>query len=140
MSMFETIGTNNPTYLLAKAEGADRIAISLEPGNGTVKRGTVLYMKNSKMYAPAAASNAVITNDLVILDETVDTGSAPGSGETAVAEDAAAYRAGHFIESYVKLASDAALTEAVKLVLRAQGIVFDPVVGTGKFDNTVAGS
>lgn len=140
MSMFETIGTNNPTYLLAKAEGADRVAVSLEPGNGVIPRGTVLYKKGSKMYAPAAAANAVITNDLVILDATVDTGSAPASGETAVAEDAPAYRAGHFIESKVKLASDAAITEAIKIVLRAQGIVFDPVVGTGEFTNTVTGS
>ena len=133
MSMFETIGTNNPTYLLAKAADGDKVAVSLEPGNGTINRGTVLYKKSNGMYAPAAAGNAIITNNLVILDETVDTGNS--LTDDSVAEDAAAYRAGHFIESRVKLASNADLTDAVKIVLRAQGMVFDPVVGTDAVEN-----
>ena len=131
--MYGVIGTNTPDYLLAKAADGDRVAVSLKPGEGEITRGTVCYRTASGMYAPAAAAAAVITNDLVILDETIDTGNSVG--DDAVAEDAAAYRAGHFIESKVHLKSEAALTDAVKVVLRAQGIVFDPVVGTGTFPN-----
>ena len=73
MSMYEVIGTNNPEYLLADPQGADIIAIPCEPGNGVVKRGTVMYRKESGMDAPAATSNVTASNMLVVLDESVDT-------------------------------------------------------------------
>jgi hypothetical protein len=137
--MYGVIGTNTPSYLVAKAHDGDRIAVSLEPGNGEIARGTVLYKKSNGMYAPAAAADAVITKMLVILDETKDTGAAPESGDTAIADAAAAYRAGHFVDGTVKLKAGAELTDAVKVVLRAQGIVFEPMEGTEVFDNTVTG-
>ena len=98
MSMYEVIGTNNPEYLLADPQGADIIAIPCEPGNGMVKRGTVMYRKESGMYAPAATSNVTASNMLVVLDESVDTDE-----NMAVAEDARAYRAGRLVYGKVTL-------------------------------------
>lgn len=136
MSLYEVIGTNNPSYLLAKPDNADVIGIPMEPGNGTVKRGTIVYRKASGLWAPAALANAVITNQLAILDETVDTTGLVGEEKT-VAEDARAFRGGHFVKGKVTLASDATVTAAVEVVLRAQGMVFDQMVSTATFDNTV---
>ena len=139
-ALYGIVGTSNPDYLLSDPQGADVIAIPCTPGKGEVKRGTVMFRENNGMWSPAASANVVNTNQLAVLNETVDTGAAPASGKTAVAEDAAAYRAGRFIAGRVKLASDAALTEAHKVILRQQGIVFDVADNAGTFDNTVTGS
>lgn len=134
MSMYEVIGVNNPEYLLADPQGADMIAIPVEPGNGVINRGTVMYRKASGMYAPAAAAQAVSTNHLAVLDESVDS-----SANMVVAEDARAYRAGRLIFGKVKLAAGAAVTTAIALVLRQQGIVFDQMdFSATDFDNARA--
>lgn len=137
MSLYEVVGRKDPSYLLSDPNGADVIAIPCEPGNGIVKRGTVMYRKATGLWAPAAAENAVITNQMAVLDETVDTAGLD-TGTKTIAEDAKAYRAGHFVRGRVTLAADAAVTAAVEVTLRAQGIVFDQMVGTGTFDNSVA--
>ena len=131
--LYSTVGTSNPTYLLADPQGADKIAVSMEPGNGVVKRGTVIYRKDTGFWAPAAAAQAVITNQLAVLDEAVDT-----NADAKIAEDAAAFRAGRMIYGTVKLAAGAAVTAAVEVVLRAQGIVFDRMVSTATFNNEKA--
>lgn len=131
--LYSKVGTSNPTYLLADPQGADKIAVSMEPGNGVVKRGTVIYRKDTGFWAPAAAAQAVITNQLAVLDDEVDT-----TADARIAEDAAAFRAGHFIYGKVTLAADAAVTAAVEVVLRAQGIVFDRMVSTATFNNEKA--
>ena len=136
MSLYETIGTNNPSYLLAKPDNADVIGIPMEPGNGIVKRGTIVYRKDSGLWAPAAAANAIITNQLAILDETVDT-TGLATEDATIAEDARAFRGGHFVSGKVTLALAAAVTAAVEVVLREQGMVFDQMVSTATFDNTV---
>ena len=133
MSMFETSGRNDPDYLVEDPNGIGKIAIPCEPGNGTVKRGTVMYRKESGMWAPAAAESAVDTNQLAVLDETVDT-----DANATVAEDAAAYSAGRFITGRVFLANDAPLTEAIKVVLRKQNIEFKPMMGADTFNNVKA--
>lgn len=120
MSLYQTIGTSSPTYLLADPEGASLMAIPCEAGNGTIPRGTVMYRKASGMWAPAAAANAIITNQLAVLNEDVDT-----TADAKIAEDASAYRAGRLLTSRVKLAGGAVLTAAVILVLREQGIFLD---------------
>ncbi len=130
MSLYEVIGTNNPEYLLADPQGADIIAVSCEPGNGTVKRGTVMYRKDNGMYAPADTGNVTASNMLVVLDESVNT-----NANMAVAEDARAYRAGRLIYGKVTLASDAALSAANIAVLRGQGIVFDRMDTAETFAN-----
>lgn len=139
-SLYEVIGTQTYANLLADPQGADVISIPCEPGNGDVPAGTVMYRKSSGMYAPAATAQITASYQLVVLKDATATGSAPASGETAVAEDAAAYRAGCFIDGVVKLAAGAALTDAHKVVLRAQGIVFDKKEAVGTFNNTVTGS
>lgn len=138
--MYSTIGSRAYSNLLADPQGADLISIPCEPGNGDVAAGTVMYRKSSGLYAPAATAQVTASNQLVVLKEDVATGAAPGSGETATAEDAAAYRAGCFVDGAVKLAAGAAVTAAHKVILRGQNIVFDVKEATGTFNNTVTGS
>lgn len=128
--MYNVIGENNPTYLLADPQGADVIAVPCEPGNGTVKRGTILYRKSSGMYAPAETGDVVITNNLVVLDEEVNT-----DANLAIAEDARAYRAGRLIAGKVTLKANGAVTAAHALVLRNQGIVLNPMESTEAYNN-----
>ena len=99
-----------------------------------------MYRKASGLWAPAASAQVVNTNQLAVLKEAVASGTAPASGVTAVAEDGIAYRAGIFIDGAVKLTAGAALTEAHKVILRQQGIVFDKKESTTTFTNTVTGS
>ena len=138
--MYSTIGSRAYSNLLADPQGADLISIPCEPGNGDVAAGTVMYRKSSGLYAPAATAQVTASNQLVVLKEDVATGAAPGSGKTATAEDAAAYRAGCFVDGAVKLAAGAAVTAAHKVILRGQNIVFDVKETTGTFNNTVTGS
>lgn len=131
MSMYEVIGTNKPDYLLSSPEGADKIAVPVKPGNGTVKRGTILYRDDTGMYVPAAAAEAVDGKFLVVLDETVDT-----TKNASVAEDAAAYRAGKLARGKVMTKDGAAATAAIELVLRKQGIMIEQTETTKTFKNT----
>ena len=130
MSLYEVIGTNNPEYLLADPNGADLIAIPCKPGNGKINRGTVMYRGTDGMWMPASAAEAVDTNMLAVLDESVDT-----TASATVAEDARAFRSGRLIAGKVTLKDGAEMTAAVQLALRKQGIVFDQMVGTGTFTN-----
>ena len=134
MSMYNVIGTNNPEYLLEDPNGADLMAIPCKPGNGVIPRGTVMYRGADGMWLPASASEAVETNQLAVLDETVDTTANP-----TVAEDARAFRAGRMIAGRVTLKDGAQLNDSIRLALRKQGIVFSPMAGTDTFKNTVGG-
>lgn len=138
--LYSKIGEKGYSNLLADPQGADVFAIPCEPGNGSIPRGTVMYRKSSGLWAPAASANVTTENMLAVLNEDIEAGTAPASGVVAVAEDAAAYRAGCFVDGCVKLAAGAALTDAHKVVLRQQGIVFDKMESTGTFDNSVTGS
>lgn len=131
-NLFGNIGKFDYDYLLADPNGADKIAIPCKPGNGVIARGTVMFREANGMYSPAAASDAVATNSLVVLDEAVDT-----SADASIAEDAAAYRAGRMIDGRVKLKDGAELTDSVKLVLRQQGIVFNHMVGGEPYNNVI---
>ena len=86
-SIYGKIGESKPDYLLSDPKDGDKIAVPMYPGNGVVKRGTLLFRESNGMYSPAAAADAVDNNSLVVLDETVDT----DVSET-IAENAAAYR------------------------------------------------
>ena len=138
--LYEVIGERAYTNLLADPQGADIISIPCKPGNGDVPAGTVMYRESSGMYSPAATAQVTAANQLVVLKEAIETGSAPASGVTVTAVDAAAYRAGCFIDGAVKLASGAALSAANKAVLRGQNIVFDVKESTGTFNNTITGT
>lgn len=137
MNLYDTIGERQYDNLLADERNAETIAINMEPGNGIVKRGTVVYRKATGFWAPAAAANAVITNQLAVMDETVNTAGIAGEG-TTTAEVARAFRSGTFITGKVTLAADAAVTADAAVVLRTQGIVFDQMVGGETFDNKVS--
>ena len=130
MSLYSTIGESKPTYLLCDPQGADVIAIPCEPGNGTVARGTVMFRKETGMYAPAASADVAETNMLCVLDETVDT-----DADEHIAEDARAYRAARLISGRVTLKAGAALEAAHLVVLRKQGLVFDQMESTTAFNN-----
>lgn len=138
--LYSVAGTKVYTNLLADPQGADIIAVPVEPGNGDIAVGTLLYRKSSGLWAPAATANVVVTNQLAVLKEAIASGTAPASGVTVTAEDAAAYRAGIFVDGAVTLAAGAALTDAHKAVLRQQGIVFDKKESTTDFTNTVTGA
>ena len=137
--LYNVIGSRGYDQLLSDPQGADVIAINCTPGKGEVKRGTVMFREATGLYAPASSAEVVSTNNLVILNEDVDTGDAAGSGEPAVAPDAAAYRAGRFVDGRVTLKEDEALTAAHKVILRMQGIVFKPTADAEEFDNSVSG-
>ena len=131
--LYRTEGTKTYKNLLADPQGADMIAIPCEPGNGDIPAGTIMYRKSSGLYAPAASGQISTSYALVVIAEDIATGASVGVG--AVAEDAKAYRAGCFIEGAVVLASNGTVTEAHKLVLRLNGIVFDKKESTGTFHN-----
>lgn len=133
-NLYETIGTSTPDQILAKVE-ADPIAVNLLPGQGEIKRGTLLYKDSDGFYLPAGSGQISTSYDLVVLNDTVDT----GNDGTAVAEVAAAYREGTFIDGKVKYdnsGTPTAVTEAHKVVLRLFGIKFNQSVeSAGMFEN-----
>ena len=119
MDMYEVIGTSTPENLLEDPRGAEKIAVALQPGNGVLKAGCLLYKLSSGVYAPATTSQMSTSYDLVVLADNVDT----GTGNSMVAEDASAYRSGRFIDGKVFLKAGDTITAAYKLVLRLMGIV-----------------
>ena len=138
MNLYSKIGESGYNQLLADPQGADVIAVPVEPGDGDLARGMVLYRKANGLWAPAATSQMSTSYDLVVLNEDVATGASLTDG--AVAEDAAAYRAGHFIEGKVLYYNSSAseyqkVTAAHKLVLRQLGIVLDQAENAAEFDN-----
>ena len=122
MNMFETIGVNEPTYLLADPQGADVIAIPVAAGKGVVARGTVVFRNAEGAYEAATAADVIATKFLAVIDESVDTSAEQNN------EDAKAYRAGRLIAGKVVLKDGSAVTAAQAIVLRAQGIVLDQMV------------
>lgn len=138
--LYKVIGKSEMKNLLADPQDADLIAIPCTPGSGVVKAGTVMFREGNGMYSPASGDKVKAENMLAVLKEDVDTGGKPESGMEAVAEDAAAYRRGRFIDGAVKLAEDAELGAAHKAALRQQGIVFGVKESASTFDNKLTGT
>ena len=136
-NLYETIGTSTPETLLADPINARPIAIPMEPGNGVVKRGTVVYRKSSGLWAAAGTSQISTSYALAVMNEEVDTGTTVGAD--SVAENAAAYQTGRFVSGKVKYDNSGTLTDvtaAHKVVLGLQGIFFDQSVDSAtEFDN-----
>lgn len=124
-SLYGKIGQNDPAYLLADPIGAEKIGVSLKPGVGTIKRGTVIYRNSSNLYEAAAAANIIATNYLAVLDEEVTS----ATGET-IAPVASAYRKGNLIAGKVIISTGTAVTAAQEIVLRGQGIVLSQMDAT----------
>lgn len=125
-NLFGTIEKKENKYLLATGE-ARGVAISLEPGNGVIPFGAILYCKSGVLYAPAQSAQMDGSKELLILADTVDTTTNAG-----IAVAAKAYEEGVFLAGAVKLydGSDYGdITAAQALILRQQNITFRP------FDN-----
>lgn len=134
--MYKTIGTWDPSYLLADPNGAQPISIPCAPGNGVIERGQIMKRGSNGMYVPAAAADIVNTNYLVVVDDVVDT----TEKNATVAAEARAYRAGRLIESKLLLSGGGTLTAAHKLVLRQQGIMLDILMeDAAEFNNSTEG-
>lgn len=137
-NLFKTVATKEMRNFLADLTGAVKEGVSMIPGNGVLKAGQVLYRdKTTGMYGPAAAAQMDGSFSLAVLNEDVDTTGVEGTTGT-VAEDAVAWTRACFVGGAVFLKGadgNAPLTDAQKLVLRQQGIIFKPTVGTGTFDN-----
>lgn len=136
--LYSVIGSSTYKNLLADPQGADLISVPVEPGNGELAAGTVLYRKSNGLWAPAATAQMSTSYQLIVLKEDVDTGATVGA--EAVAEDAAAYRAGRFVDGAVKYYNTSAseyqaVGAAEKLVLRLFGIVFNVTDSASEFDN-----
>ena len=105
----------------------------MEPGNGTVKRGMVVYRKASGFWAPAGNSQITTGYMLAVLNEEINTGTG------TLAENAAAYQTGRFIDGkvfYDNSGTPTKVTAAQKVALAKQGIFFDQSVeSAGEFDN-----
>ena len=124
-NLFGTIGTYEPQYLLATNYDAEAIGVSVEPDNGVIPAGAVLYKKTGDMYAPAGSSDIATTNNLVILAVEVDT-----TTSDAVAVAAKAYREGNFIKGkvlYLNSSTYEAVTAAHAIVLRMQNMELSPM-------------
>lgn len=124
-TLYGKIGQNDPSYLLADPIGAEKIGVSLKPGVGTIKRGTVIYRNASNLYEAAAAANIIATNYLAVLDEEVTS----ATGET-IAPVAAAYRTGRLIAGKVLTSAGTAVTAAQEVILREQGILLSQMDAT----------
>ena len=123
-NLFNTLGESEVKDLLATGKSS-AVAISVEPGNGTIPYGTVLYRKSGVLYAPAAAGQMDGSKELVILKDNVDTTTNAG-----IAVAAAAYEEGVFKAGTVKISDGnggyTAVNAAQALVLRQQNITFRP--------------
>lgn len=142
-NLYGIIGQSTPEHLLADPLNARPITIPVEPGNGTVPRGAVVYRKASGLWAPAATANITTGEMLSVLNEEIESGEAPTSGATAVAENAAAYQTGRFIDGkvlYLNGSAYEAVTAAHKTALAKQNIFFDQSVeSAAEFENSATG-
>ena len=129
-TLYRSIGEKNEKNLLARPSD-DYVAVPLLPGKGELKIGTLLYRDSLGYWEPAASGQINGSYELAVLKEDIDT----GEDAAAISEDGIVYRSGHFINGAVILNGGGTLSAAHKLVLRGQGIVFDPANTDGTFDN-----
>lgn len=129
--LYKNIGQSVPETL--EAGGGKTDSFLMEPGNGIVKHGTVLYRKETGFYAPAAAGNIDTGNSLVVLVEDTDT-----DADLNVANPAAAYYEGLLLAKDVVLSDGVTtLTAAQAHILRKQGIILAPFDELKAADTTV---
>lgn len=124
-NLFGTIGQSDVKALLATNTDAKPVAVSIEPGHGTIPYGCLIYRKSSGLYAPAAAGQISDSYNLLVLKDNVDT-----TTNAAIAVAAAAYERGEFLAGKV-LKDDGnsgyeAVSAAEAIVLRRYGITFRP--------------
>lgn len=134
-NLYGIIGQSTPENLLADPLHGHPIAVPMEIGNGTVPRGAVICRKASGFWAPATSDVITTGNLLAVINEEINTGDGP------VAENAAAYETGRFIDGKVLYFDGSAytvVTAAHKVALAKQGIFMDQSVeSAAEFDNGV---
>lgn len=104
--------------ILADAQNAVLKSVVMGSGSGTVPLGAVLYKNAESQWQPAASANIVAGTELAIAMEPVETGDIAGGDGIA----ASALFAGVVVGENLTLTDEAALTDAMLLVLRGQGI------------------
>ena len=128
-NLYGIIGQSTPEHLLADPLNGHPIAVPMEPGNGKVARGMLVYRKSSGLWAPAGTSQISTSYALAVLNEEIDTGASVSAN--SVAENAAAYQTGRFIDGKVKYDNSGTptnVTAAHKVTLGLHGIFFDQSV------------
>ena len=116
VNLYQNLGKSADSPLETAGVGFDTASVSLEPGHGVVKRGTVLYRKSAALYAPAAAANILNTNQLAVLREDVDTDE---SATVAALGDVIV--AGGLLAQYVLLSDGSNLSAAQALIAALSG-------------------
>ena len=123
-NLYGVLGTKGTQELLAGG-GDNPVGISMEPGNGIVPAGALIYRKSGGLFAPAQAAQLDGSKELLVLRDEIDTTTNAG-----IAAAAAAYEGGVFLAGKVLLFDGSTTYEAVSgtyaLVLRQQGITFRP--------------
>ena len=129
-TIFNVIGSKTYKNLLADPKGADLITVPVYPNAAALAAGSLLTRNSAGLWEPIASANIADNVELVVLMEDLPV------NDTAIATDAAAARAGCFIDGVVKESAGNAPTAAQKLILRKQGIVFKPDSEVGAFANS----
>ena len=129
-TIFNVIGSKTYKNLLADPKGADLITVPVYPNAAALAAGSLLTRNSAGLWEPIASANIADNVELVVLMEDLPI------NDTAIATDAAAARAGCFIDGVVKESAGNAPTAAQKLILRKQGIVFKPDSEVGAFANS----
>lgn len=127
--LFQTLGNKTYKNLLADPRGADLITVPVYPNAAALNAGALLYRDSTGLYKPIATGSVATDVDMVVLMEDLPI------NDTAVSTNATAARAGKFIDGAVTVTGATSLTAAQKLILRKQGIVFDPDTTVGTFEN-----
>ena len=107
-----------PNSIFASGAGARAIAIAVAAGEGSLKRGSILVRDTDNTYKFAATADVVATNNLVILDEDLET----GSDNTQMATVSRGWSSGVFMSGKLILKSNGALTAANMAALSNMGI------------------
>lgn len=129
-TIFNVIGSKSYKNLLADPKGYDAIIVPVYPNASALAAGTLLTRNSAGLWEPIASASIADNVELVVLMEDLPI------NDTAIATDAAAARAGCFIDGVVKESAGNAPTAAQKLILRKQGIVFKPDSEVGAFANS----
>jgi len=129
-TIFNTLGTKTYPELLADPKGYDGVIVPVYPNASALKAGTLLKRNSAGLWEPIATGDVATNVEVVVLMEDLPV------NDTAIATDAAAARAGKFVDGSVTVTGADSLTAAQKLILRKQGIVFAEDIDAPAFANS----
>lgn len=131
-NLFGTLGQSDVKDLLATGD-SKAVAISLEPGSGTIPAGTLIYKKTNGFYAPAAAAQISTSYNLLVLKDDTDISTSAGIGIAAAAYESGCFKAGKVLKDDGNSGYEA-VSAAEAIVLREFGITFAPFDDWGADD------